>query len=284
MSLPEDASVFFVGNATTLIRYNGFTLLTDPNFLHRGQRAHLGYGLNSRRRTDPAIGVEELPPLDAVVLSHMHGDHWDRVARKGLNKDTPIITTPHAARRLRHQGFGAAVGLRTWHDHELYRDGRTVKITSLPARHAPGGAQALLPPVMGSMLEFCGADGRVDLRIHLSGDTLMDHRCLSGIPRRFPDIDLGIVHLGGTRILGMLVTMDGEQGARWVNLINPRTVMPVHYDDYTVFTSSLDDFRRHVERVGWADRVRYVARGESLHLPTRHGADIFRTPEMGRPS
>lgn len=137
---------------------------------------------------------------------------------------------------------------------------------------------------MGSMLEFCGADGRVDLRIHLSGDTLMDHRCLSGIPRRFPDIDLGIVHLGGTRILGMLVTMDGEQGARWVNLINPRTVMPVHYDDYTVFTSSLDDFRRHVERVGWADRVRYVARGESLHLPTRHGADIFRTPEMGRPS
>lgn len=83
MSLPEDASVFFVGNATTLIRYNGFTLLTDPNFLHRGQRAHLGYGLNSRRRTDPAIGVEELPPLDAVVLSHMHGDHWDRVARKG---------------------------------------------------------------------------------------------------------------------------------------------------------------------------------------------------------
>ncbi len=263
------AGVFFVGNATTLIRYNGFTLLTDPNFLHRGQRAYLGHGLTSRRLTDPAIDIDDLPPLDAVVLSHMHGDHWDRVARRGLDRDIPIVTTRHAARRLRHQGFGQVVALDTWHDHELYREDRTVRITALPARHAPGPARMLLPPVMGSMLEFSGADGRVALRLHISGDTLMD-RCLSGIPRRFPDIDVAIVHLGGTKILGMLkVTMDGEQGARWTNLISPRTVLPVHYDDYTVFTSSLEDFRRHIERAGLADRVRYIARGESCPLPAR---------------
>ncbi|MFC7644726.1 hypothetical protein ACFQX6_31590 [Streptosporangium lutulentum] len=41
------SGVFFIGNATMLIRYHGFTLLTDPNFLHRGQRAYLGYGLSS---------------------------------------------------------------------------------------------------------------------------------------------------------------------------------------------------------------------------------------------
>ncbi|GGS66536.1 hypothetical protein GCM10010156_26750 [Planobispora rosea] len=267
MTDPEAASVFFIGNATTLIRYGGFTLLTDPNFLHRGQRAYLGYGLSSRRRTDPAVDIGELPALDAVVLSHMHGDHWDRVARRGLDKDVPIVTTTQAAGRLRRQGFGQARGLNTWQQHELHRGDRTLTITSLPGCHAPSPLRALLPPVMGSMLEF-SRNGRVEFRLHISGDTLM-HRELEAIPRRYPDIDAALVHLGGTRVLGTMVTMDGRQGADWVYLLNPRTVIPVHYDDYEAFTSPLDDFRREIERVRMADRVRYVARGQTVHLPVR---------------
>nr|BFE81743.1 hypothetical protein GCM10020093_043440 [Planobispora longispora] len=219
MTEPETASVFFIGNATTLIRYGGFTLLTDPNFLHRGQRAYLGYGLSSRRRTDPAIEIGELPPLDAVVLSHMHGDHWDRVARRGLDKDVPVVTTTQAAGRLRRQGFGQAQGLNTWQQHELRRGDRTLTITSLPGCHAPGALRALLPPVMGSMLEFA-RNGRVEFRLHISGDTLMN-RELDAIPRRYPDIDAAILHLGGTKVLGTTVTMDGRQGADWLYLIDP---------------------------------------------------------------
>jgi hypothetical protein len=44
-------SIFFVGNATVLIRCAGFTILTDPNFLHAGDHVHLGYGLTSPRST-----------------------------------------------------------------------------------------------------------------------------------------------------------------------------------------------------------------------------------------
>ncbi|MET9339597.1 MBL fold metallo-hydrolase [Nonomuraea sp. NPDC003804] len=270
MSDRDQADVRFIGNATTLIRYGGFTVLTDPNFLHRGQHAYLGYGLTSRRRTEPALDVDELPPLDAIVLSHMHGDHWDRVARRGLDRSTPVITTRQAARRLRRQGFGAAVGLDLWREHRLTAGDRTLTITALPAKHAPGVANLLLPPVMGSMLEFGDSSGRTDLRLHISGDTLMDHRVLSGIPIRFPAIDLAIVHLGGTRLLGtLLVTMDGEQGSRWVRLIDPREVLPVHYDDYTVFTSPLDDFLRHIDRSGLSERVRCLSPGQSLPLPLR---------------
>ncbi|MFD0662498.1 MBL fold metallo-hydrolase [Thermocatellispora tengchongensis] len=90
---------------------------------------------------------------------------------------------------------------------------------------------------------------------------------LDEIPRRFPDIDLGIVHLGGTRLLGLVtVTMDGEQGANWVDLIRPRKVLPVHYDDYTVFHSSLGDFREHMEQTAYGGRVAYLRRGESLEI------------------
>ncbi|TDC11285.1 MBL fold metallo-hydrolase [Nonomuraea longispora] len=259
-------SLQFIGNATVLIRYNGFTLLTDPNFLHRGQFAYLGYGLVSRRLSDPAVPIEELPPLDAVVLSHMHGDHWDRVARRGLDRATPIVTTRAAAGRLRRGGFRASVGLEEWQQHELHGPGGTVRLTALPARHAPGPAEALLPPVIGTMLEFCNQDERVELTMHISGDTLLDRR-LDAIPRRFPDIDLAVVHLGGTKLLGtLLVTMDGEQGAAWVDLIHPHTVVPVHYDDYTVFSSPLDDFRHHIERAGLSDKVVYLGRGEVREL------------------
>jgi hypothetical protein len=48
-------SVTFVGTATVLIRYGGLTILTDPNFLHRGDHVHLGYGLTSERLTNPPL-------------------------------------------------------------------------------------------------------------------------------------------------------------------------------------------------------------------------------------
>ena len=48
-----DATLEFVGTATSLLRLGPFTVLTDPNFLHRGQLAYLGKGLASRRLTEP---------------------------------------------------------------------------------------------------------------------------------------------------------------------------------------------------------------------------------------
>src|SRR5215217_4795968 len=96
----QPAEVTFVGTATTVLRIGPFTLLTDPNFLHAGERAYLGYGMWSRRRTEPAFGPAELPVLDAVLLSHLHGDHFDRVARRGLAHHVPIVTTNQDERRL----------------------------------------------------------------------------------------------------------------------------------------------------------------------------------------
>jgi L-ascorbate metabolism protein UlaG (beta-lactamase superfamily) len=151
--------VTFIGNATTLIRCGDITVLTDPNFLHQGQHAYLGYGLWSRRRHPPALSIDQLPPLHAVVLSHMHGDHWDRVAEQGLDKSLPIVTTPHAAKRLHHRGFHAAHGLTTWHTSVVAHGGNRLTVTALPGRHAPTPLNRLLPPVMGTTLEFGRVDG-----------------------------------------------------------------------------------------------------------------------------
>lgn len=261
-------SLTFVGTATTLIRLGAFTLLTDPNFLHRGQRAYLGKGLWSKRLTEPAMQPGDLPALDAVVLSHLHGDHFDRVARAGLARSQPVVTTPAAARRLRRWGFDAR-GLDTWSTETLTRDSETLTIESLPGIHARGLMGALLPPVMGSLLEHRVGD-QVRRRVYLTGDTLTGEH-ISEIARRHPDIDVSVVHLGGTRVLLHTVTMDADQGVDLLRRVRPQEVVPVHYDDYGVFRSPLSAFQRLAEQAGLGGRVRTVRRGETVQLTGARG-------------
>src|ERR671917_2377820 len=115
----DDVTMTFGGTATMLLRIGGFTVLTDPNFLRRGQWARLGYGLRSRRLTQPALLPTQLPALDGILLSHMHGDHWDRIATKALPKDTPVVTTSEAAKCLADRGFTGTADLQAWQTHEL---------------------------------------------------------------------------------------------------------------------------------------------------------------------
>jgi L-ascorbate metabolism protein UlaG (beta-lactamase superfamily) len=268
MTNTAPGSLTFVGTATTVLRLGGFTLLTDPNFLHRGQRAYLGYGLSSKRLTEPALQPDQLPPLDAVLLSHLHGDHFDRVARRGLPKDLPVITTPQAARKLGRWGFRTCMGLTTWQEQVFEHSNERLRVTAVPAVHGPGLVDWLLPQVMGSVVELEQA-GTVTLRLYITGDTLYRDQ-LADIRRRFPDIDVMVVHLGGTRILGVLLTMDGWQGADLVQLVEPRMTVPVHSDDYTVFHSPLSDFRAEAAHRNLRSDIRPVARGERITLGVAH--------------
>jgi L-ascorbate metabolism protein UlaG (beta-lactamase superfamily) len=272
----DRGSIFFVGTATVILRYAGFTILTDPNFLHQGDHVHLGYGLTSERLTEPALDMDGLPPVDFVVLSHYHGDHFDHIVERRLDKRLPIITTPHAAAKLRSKGFREARGLETWETFTVEKGDARLRITSMPGKHGPGAVNFLLPPVMGSMLEFESTSregkGETALRLYITGDTLM-HDELKDIPRRFPNIDLALLHLGGTRILGVLVTMDARQGVEMIRLTNPKKAVPIHYNDYTVFKSPLEDFVKAVEEAGLSDRVAFLSHGETYE---------FKTPAVSR--
>jgi len=148
----EPGSIFFVGTATVIIRYAGFTILTDSNFLHKGEQVHVGYGLRATRLTNPGINFEDLPPIDLVVLSHMHEDHFDRVVQKKLDKTIPIVTTPQAAKFLRSKRFTSVYELKTWQTFYLARGEAVLRLTAMPGKHGPGPLSYLLPSVMGSML------------------------------------------------------------------------------------------------------------------------------------
>jgi L-ascorbate metabolism protein UlaG (beta-lactamase superfamily) len=278
LSLPETTGeppaaadigeLLFIGNATVLLRCGPFRILTDPNFLHQGDHAHLGYGLRSKRLKEPALDIDELPPIDFVVLSHHHGDHFDQRTAELLDKEIPIVSNEHAVRKLRKQGFREARSLDTWESLRVSRGRATVDVTAVPGRHAPGPLQQLLPPVMGSVLDFdltadVPTDRPATSRIYITGDTLL-HEALREIPRRYPAIDLALVHLGGTRILGVQLTMDGHDGVELLRIVQPRQAVPIHYGEYGVQRDPIDTFRAAIEAADLSTDVHFVERGETF--------------------
>jgi L-ascorbate metabolism protein UlaG (beta-lactamase superfamily) len=265
--LPDDAafergSIFFVGAATTLIRYAGLTILTDPSFIGRGERIDLGFGLRATRLTDPAIDFERLPPIDLVLLSHFHEAHLDRLVQQRLPRDVPIVTTQEASRHLERLGFRSLHPLATWQQARIDKGGGTLRITAMPARRGTTLIGALLPEVMGTMLDFAGPDGRRRLRVYVSGDTTF-HEGLRRIPELHPDIDVALLHLGGSQVLGMRLTMDGADGLQMLRILGARHTIPIHFDDYDTFGSSLDEFRDAVRAAGLEAGVRYLERGDT---------------------
>ena len=71
---------------------------------------------------------------------------------------------------------------------------------------------------------------------------------------------------------GIVVTMDAEQGVEAMRIIDPRTAVPIHYNDYEAFKSPLEDFKHAVVEAGLEDRVHYLAHGDTYE---------FEVPDVG---
>lgn len=67
-------------------------------------------------------------------------------------------------------------------------------------------------------------------------------------------------------MLGILVTMDAQQGVEMMRIVNPTHAIPVHYNDYDVFKSPLADFEREIEAAGLGHKIRYLKHGETYQF------------------
>jgi L-ascorbate metabolism protein UlaG (beta-lactamase superfamily) len=258
----DQGEVYFIGNATTLIRFGGLTILTDPAFLHKGEHVYLGHGVWARREVEPACQIADLPPIDLVVLSHYHGDHFDDIAAQELDKNLPIVSTADAVEKLSGLGFEQGHALGTWESLVVHKGDATLTITAMPAKHATEEeVDGLLMPVNGHLLDFSRGSDHL-YRLYITGDTMLVDS-LEEIPRRYPDIDLGLVHTGGTTFLVTVVTMTGEQGVKAVEITKPKTAIPIHYNDFSVFLSGLDDFKKAAQTSTASTEFVYLAHGET---------------------
>jgi L-ascorbate metabolism protein UlaG (beta-lactamase superfamily) len=123
----DDITVSWIGHATLLIGIRGHWLLTDPMFSER-----LAGVLP--RQVEPALAPSELPPLDAILISHAHFDHLDPASLRRL-PDAPLLVPSGMPVLLpRDLPQHRVVALDTW---QSWTSG-DLRITAVPASHGDG--------------------------------------------------------------------------------------------------------------------------------------------------
>jgi L-ascorbate metabolism protein UlaG (beta-lactamase superfamily) len=157
-----DLILTLIGGPTVLIEYGSLRLLTDPTFDPPG--LYREKPVRFEKTSGPALSIEEIGKLDAVLLSHdQHFDNLDNSGRAILPTVRTIYTTRAGAERL----GGNALGLAPFETSTLEgRGGQKLLITATPARHGPIGIE----PISGDVIGF-GTEKPGDL-LYVTGDTV----------------------------------------------------------------------------------------------------------------
>jgi L-ascorbate metabolism protein UlaG (beta-lactamase superfamily) len=260
----NELRITHIGGPTVLIEVGGWRILTDPTFDPPGRRYAFGWGTSSRKLAGPAIAACDLPPIDAVLLSHdHHGDNLDPAGRALLPTAGVVITTASGAKRLR----GGARGLAAWTTTQLEAPGRpTIEITATPCRHGPPLAHPIIGDVIGFALRW---DGQQHGALWISGDTVL----YDGV-RQVADrvqVDTALLHLGGVRfpVTGPVrYTMTAQDAIELCSLISPRTAIPIHYEGWKHFRQGRKPIEREFAKAP-ADirrRIRWLPIGVEVEL------------------
>jgi L-ascorbate metabolism protein UlaG (beta-lactamase superfamily) len=258
-----DVRVTHIGGPTALIEIGDWRLLTDPTFDPPGKRYFFGWGTVSRKLAGPTVSARDIGRVDAVLLSHdHHADNLDPEGRAYLPSARTVITTEAGARRLR----GNARGLAPWSTTRLEQDGRAaIEITATPCRHGPPGSKPIVGEVVGFALTW---EGQEHGAMWISGDTVL----YDGVRevRRRVDVGTAVVHLGGVTfpwLSGPLrYTMNAQEAVELCGLLDPITIVPIHYDGWAHFRQNRAAAARVFAASALADRVKWLALGEPATL------------------
>ena len=256
--------VTHVGGPTTLIEVGGWRLLTDPTFDPAGGHYDFGWGTSSDKLVGPAVAADDLPPVDAVLLTHdHHGDNLDAAGRALLPSVGTVLTTVSGARRLGGGARGLAAGATT----RLVADGKpAIEVTATPARHGPPLSGPIVGDVVGFALRWATQE---DVFLWITGDTVL-HRPLREAAAAMR-VDVAIVHVGGVRfpITGPVrYTMTARRAVELVGLARPRVAVPAHYEGWAHFKDGRAAVERELARAPQdvRERVRWLPMGEPVDL------------------
>jgi L-ascorbate metabolism protein UlaG (beta-lactamase superfamily) len=203
--MTEPLTITRITHSCHLIQIGDMTVLTDPWFSERALY-HPGEPV--------AMGVADLPALDAVLISHHHYDHCDLAAFAAYrDKDVPMIVAGPVAARARAAGFTSLRVLDPWQATAV----KDLTVTAAPAKH---GVYEITFVISGG-----------SRAVYFAGDTMLIPE-LRTLPDRFPRFDAALLPINGLRIrpqLNKQVVMNAEQAAELTAVLRPQITVPHHY-------------------------------------------------------
>lgn len=186
--------VAWIGHATMLVQVHGVNILTDPIFSERVSPLSW-YG--PKRVAPPALPIADLPPIDAVVISHNHYDHLDEATVRTLAGQAggpPVFVVPLGLERwFAALGIDSVRPLDWWQGTDIVRGDVRVRIDLVPARHWSRRTPWDTNAVLWGGYAIAGAGAQA----YFAGDTgYGDGTLFREIGRRYGGFDLAMIPVG----------------------------------------------------------------------------------------
>jgi L-ascorbate metabolism protein UlaG (beta-lactamase superfamily) len=257
-----------IGGPTAVFDIGGVRLVTDPTFDPPGN--HLVGSRNLVKTGGPAVPLDHLGDIDAVLLSHdQHPDNLDAEGRKLLKRVPLVLSTAAAAQRL----GGTVRNLPAWQHHILATPGGgNLRVTGVPAQHGPAGTEHLTGEVRGFVLSGDGLP-----TVYISGD----NTSLS-VVREVADhagpIDIAVLFAGRARspLMDAYLTLSADQAAEAAEILDSPVVIPMHIDGWQHLTQDAVLVPEAFARRRLADRLLLLTPGVETAVST---SDLGRSDE-----
>jgi len=218
-------------NATLKLDYAGHTVLIDP-YLAPKHSLPSFTGRSPNPMVDLPVGIDEiLAGVELVVVSHLHTDHFDKVAKEVVPKDLPLICRPGDERTILEAGFTDVRPLL-----DVF-DWNGLVFTRREGSHGLGPVVEKMGPVMGFTLAATG-----EPKIYWAGDTVLYPPVMKTIEEKKPQII--VTHSCGAKWDGDLIVMDAEQTIATAELAPTSRVVAVHMEALDHATTTRADLRR----------------------------------------
>jgi N-acyl-phosphatidylethanolamine-hydrolysing phospholipase D len=256
-----EPTVTWVGHATFLVQLGGLNILTDP---HWGETIGPVRMMGFRRLVPPGIPFEDLPRIDAVVISHDHSDHLDPSTVKRLaRRDAPRFIVPLGIKQwLGDLGIANVVELDWWESTRL----GPLTLTSVPAQHSSGRTLTDQNLRLWCSWVIEGA-GR---RLFFAGDTGY-HSGFKEIRHAFGPFDVALLPIGGySAFEGHHPThLNPEEAVQAFEDLGAARLVPMHWGTFETnhepSREPPDRLVREALKRGLEPRVRVLSPGETLH-------------------
>ena len=181
-ALQDRLRITYVGHATLLLHLGGVCVLTDPNFDDK-----LGYFLP--RVTSPGVKIDELPHIDAILLTHAHADHLSFRSLRSLSPEIPVYAPPVIARWLQREGISSAQPIITGAQIQI----GSVTVTAANAKHV--GARYAVDRWRGEAHMYLLDDGTSS--VLFTGDTALTPTVIELVRQIMPRrIDVALLPIG----------------------------------------------------------------------------------------